>query len=91
MLATGLALVGDEGRRLLAFLPLFPAGNFIPEAMQAAHAAAERATVTGPPKPPARPTFRARLVSVLGRLFRKPRPSEPDDEPEDDEDEVGLA
>ena len=52
MLTTGLALVGDEGRRLLAFLPLFPAGNFLPEAMQAACAAAERATVAEPPTPP---------------------------------------
>ncbi|MBV8313506.1 MAG: tetratricopeptide repeat protein, partial [Planctomycetaceae bacterium] len=43
MLGTGLALVGDEGRRLLAFLPLFPAGNFMAEAMRAACAAAERA------------------------------------------------
>ena len=56
MLATGLALVGDEGRRLLAFLPLFPAGNFMPEAMQAACAWADRAGVAGPPTPPARRT-----------------------------------
>ena len=89
MLTTGLALVGDEGRRLLAFLPLFPAGNFQPEAMQAACAAAERATVAEPPTPPARPTLWGRLASGLGRLFRKPRPPEPDDEPDEGESEDG--
>jgi tetratricopeptide (TPR) repeat protein len=45
MLATGLALVGDEGYRLLAFLPLFPADNFMPEAMRAACAEVERVAV----------------------------------------------
>src|SRR5262249_44351060 len=54
MLATGLALVGDEGRRLLAFLPLFPAGNFMPEAMRAACTAAERVAAKEPPAPTAR-------------------------------------
>ena len=89
MLTTGLALVGDEGRRLLAFLPLFPAGNFQPEAMQAACAAAERATVAEPPTPPARPTLWGRLASGLGRLLGKPRPPEPDDEPDEGESEDG--
>jgi hypothetical protein len=88
MLATGLALVGDEGRRLLAFLPLFSAGNFMPEAMQAA-CAAERATIVEPSTPLPRPTLRGRLASALGRLFRKPRPPEPDEERDEDEDEAG--
>src|SRR5262249_18875306 len=89
MLATGLSLVGDEGRRRLGFLPLSSAGTFQPEAMPAARAAAEHATVTGPPAPPARPTLRVRLASILGPLLRKPRPPEPDDDPDEDEDEAG--
>jgi tetratricopeptide (TPR) repeat protein len=52
MMVTGLAFVGDEGRRLLAFLPLFPAGNFQPEAMQAACCAAEHGAIALPvPEP----------------------------------------
>ena len=80
MLATGLALVGDEGRRLLAFLPLFPAGNFMPEAMRAACAAAERAAVEEPPRPTRRPSLWGRLTSLLGRAPRNVRPAEPVDE-----------
>ena len=57
MLATGLTLVGDQGRRLLAFLPLFPAGNFMPEAMQAACAVAERAAIAETPTPTDRPSL----------------------------------
>src|SRR5262249_54869616 len=49
----------------------------------------ERATVAGPPTPPARPTILARLASVLGHLFRKPLPPEPAGEPDEDEDEAG--
>src|SRR5262249_38100609 len=65
MLATGMALVGDDGRRLLAFLPLYSAGNFLPEAMQAACAAAATAAPPTPPAP-ARPTLWGRLASGLG-------------------------
>jgi tetratricopeptide (TPR) repeat protein len=83
MLATGLALVGDEGRRLLAFLPLFPAGNFMPEAMRAACAAAGRATVEEPPTPTGRPSLWGRFVSLLGRPFRKVSPAVPEDEPDE--------
>jgi tetratricopeptide (TPR) repeat protein len=35
LLATNLALVSEEGRRLLTYLPLFPTGRFMPEAMTA--------------------------------------------------------
>ena len=61
----------------------------MPEAMQAACAAAERATVAEPPTPPARPTLWGRLASGLGRLLGKPRPPEPDDEPDEGESEDG--
>ncbi|PIZ37683.1 MAG: hypothetical protein COY42_23915 [Armatimonadetes bacterium CG_4_10_14_0_8_um_filter_66_14] len=42
LLATGLALVGEEGQRLLAYLPLFPTARFTPEEMGAACQAAEQ-------------------------------------------------
>jgi tetratricopeptide (TPR) repeat protein len=81
MMATGMALVGDEGRQLLAFLPLFPAGNFMPEAMQAACAAAERWAVEETPTPTVRRSFWNQLVSFLGRPFRKARQPGPNDAP----------
>jgi tetratricopeptide (TPR) repeat protein len=87
MLATGMALVGDEGRRLLAFLPLFPAGNFMPEAMQAACAAANRAAVEETPTPTVRRSFWSHLVSFLVRPFRKARPPEPNDAPDEADSE----
>jgi hypothetical protein len=80
MLATGLALVGDEGRRLLVFLPLFPAGNFMPEAMQAVCAAVERGGVEQTPESTGRLSLWRRLVCLLGRPFRKARPAEEADE-----------
>ncbi len=89
ILATGLKLVGDEGRRLLAFLPLFPAGNFQPEAMQAACAWADRTTVAGPTTMPTWLTFQRRLACVAGRLFGKPWRPELDGEPDAGEDEAG--
>ncbi len=89
MLATGLALVGDEGRRLLAFLPLFPAGNFTLEAMRAACAWAERATVARQPAPAMGATLRGRLAAVVGRLLGMPGPPAPDGQPDDDENESG--
>jgi tetratricopeptide (TPR) repeat protein len=76
MVATGLALVGDDGRRLLSFLPLFPAGNFMPEAMQAACAAAERAGVEETPTPTSRPSLWGHFVSFLGRHLRMTSPAE---------------
>ena len=87
MLATGLTLVGDQGRRLLAFLPLFPAGNFMPEAMQAACAAAERAAIAETPTPTDRPSLWGRFVSVLGRPFRKASPVETERKPNEEDAE----
>ena len=87
MLVTGLALVGDEGRRLLAFLPLFPAGNFMSEAMQAACAAAERAAAAETPTPTGRPSLWGRFVSLLGRPFRKASPVETERKPNEEDDE----
>ena len=82
MLATGLALVGDEGRKLLAFLPLFPAGNFMPEAMQAACAAAERVAVEETPMPTAAAVALGPPRLLSGSvLFARHCPSEPDDAP----------
>ena len=79
MLATGLDLVGDEGRRLLAFLPLFPAANFMPEAIHAACDAAGRAVVLKERPTTDRPSLLARLASRLGITFQKARPPEPDE------------
>jgi tetratricopeptide (TPR) repeat protein len=76
-MATGLTLLGDEGHRLLALLPLFPVGNFMPEAMRAACAAIQVVA-------PARPSPWGRLGSLLERLFYKPRPTELDDETDGD-------
>jgi tetratricopeptide (TPR) repeat protein len=48
LLSTGLALLGAEGRRLLAYLPLFPTGRFMPEALSIACAATQRTEPTEP-------------------------------------------
>jgi tetratricopeptide (TPR) repeat protein len=82
---TGLALIGEEGRRLLAFLPLFPAGNFILEAMQATCAAAERAAVTDPPTVTILTASWRRLISLLGRRpFRMSSPVKREHEPNEE-------
>jgi len=43
LLETGLTLVGQEGQRLLDYLPLFPTGQFAPEALRAAGGTSESA------------------------------------------------
>ena len=99
MLATGLTQVGDEGRRLLALIPLFPAGNFMPEAMQAACAAAERVALEATATATRRPSLWRRLVFVVGHAFRIASPVRIErmpnqEEPESDanvRDRVGVG
>ena len=90
MLATGLELVGHEGRRLLAFLPLFPAGNFMPEAMHAACTGAERAAVEKLLTPSSQPSLWERFISLLERPFYKASLSEPQDEPDEEAAEAAA-
>ncbi|MFO1349872.1 MAG: tetratricopeptide repeat protein [Gammaproteobacteria bacterium] len=49
LLASGLALVGAEGRRLWAYLPLFPSGQLLPEALAAVIAAENCRAADGKP------------------------------------------
>ena len=86
MMSTGLALVGVEGRRLLSFLPLFPAGNFMPEAMRAVASAADQPVDPSGSEAPPRVSLWKRIINFLRRRSRPATPVEPGDDANDGTD-----